>query len=444
MKMADPIIQLVDIIRKKLEDDPDISNPKLLGHLEKIISEDSNLNASLSKKITQTNRESSTGYQTLIEGGRVNIGGLSITLPESGKIDTALESVLQKFQSNLFLQEDLKQHTVSEGDEPFPKKILFLSANPRDEVSPYKEKEMSEVEDALYRAEKARFKKSKSAPVFEALIDKPNVRAADLSQTLSAIEPHIIHISGREKGIGNLIFENHSENKETKNSNQLLGELFQLLSTNTQCVILNGCYLEDQAMAIVRHIDCLIAISQDLEEKTSISFLVELYYHLGLGIPTRKAFQVSRNRLLRGNLDEYQLPIILEKEKETERRELEKALVDCNKKIEQDPNKSTLWIQSGNILKKLERFSEADEAYEKASSLDTENYLLRIKQGDALEEAGKYNQALIAYDQALVLEEKDYKIWLKRGRTLAKSKKYREALESYKNALALKPLPPDH
>ena len=96
--------------------------------------------------------------------------------------------------------------------------------------------------------------------------------------------PHIIHISGREKGIGNLIFENHSENKETKNSNQLLGELFQLLSTNTQCVILNGCYLEDQAMAIVRHIDCLIAISQDLEEKTSISFLVELYYHLGLGI----------------------------------------------------------------------------------------------------------------------------------------------------------------
>jgi len=164
----------------------------------------------------------------------------------------------------------------------------------------------------------------------------------------------------------------------------------------------------------------------------------------GLGLTIRQAFQVSRNRFLRENLDECQLPIILEKEKEAERRELEKALVYCDNKIEQDPNKSTLWIQRGNILKKLERFTEADKAYEKASLLDPKNYLLRTKQGDALEEVGKYDQALIAYNKALDLEEKDYKVWLKKGRTLAKSKKYGEALESYKNALALKPLPPDH
>ncbi len=197
-------------------------------------------------------------------------------------------------------------------------------------------------------------------------------------------------------------------------------------------------------MEIVRHIDYLIAMSQDSEERISINFLVEFYYHLGLGLQIKQAFQVSRNRFLRENFDECQLPIILEKEKEAERRELEKALVDCSKKIEEEPNKSILWIQRGNILKQLERSTEADEAYEKASLLDPTNYIPRTKQGDALEKVGKYDQALIAYDKALDLEEKDYKVWWKKGRTLAKSKKYREALESYQNALALKPLPPDH
>ncbi len=324
------------------------------------------------------------------------------------------------------------------------RRILLLSANPQKTESPHRRKEIEEIENALNRATVARLKEGKGDPVFEPLIDKPYVKASDLSQALSTIEPYIIYISGRETGISNLIFENRSENKEAEKSNKLLEELFQLLSTNTQCVILNGCYLEDQAMAIVRHIDFLIAISQDLEEKISISFLVEFYYHLGLGLPIKQAFQVSRNRFLRENIDEYQLPIILEKEKESERRELEKALVDCNKRIEQEPNKSASWIQRGNILKQLERFTEADEAYEKASLLDPKNYFPREKQGDALEKVGKYDQALIAYDKALVLEEKDYKVWWKKGRTLAKSKKYREALESYQNALALKPLPPDH
>ena len=164
------------------------------------------------------------------------------------------------------------------------RKILLLSANPQKTESKHRRKEVEEIENALNRATVARLRDGKGDPIFDPLLDKPYVKASDLSQALSTIEPYIIYISGREKGIGNLIFENYSENKETKNPNQLLGELFQLLSTNTQCVILNGCYLEDQAMAIVRHIDYLIAISQDLEEKISISFLVEFYYHLGLGL----------------------------------------------------------------------------------------------------------------------------------------------------------------
>jgi tetratricopeptide (TPR) repeat protein len=219
-----------------------------------------------------------------------------------------------------------------------------------------------------------------------------------------------------------------------KNPEKLIAELFRLHSKSIKCIILNGCYSEVQAREIVQHIDFVIGINQDLEHTNVISFLNEFYYHLGSGRTIRDSYDAGYNLLQRQGLEDINLlPTLLEKYHEIKRRELEK----CDKKIEKNPTNVELWKKRASLLELLGCAEEANEAYEKASSLAPDDYKIRAEQGDALERSGKHEKAANVYDKALELEPEDYKVWWKKGKALVKVKKYDEARESYDIAVAL-------
>ncbi len=313
------------------------------------------------------------------------------------------------------------------------KRILLLSANPENPETRRRRKETKEIRNALKRA--------KHGTLCE-LHDRPEIDAAELSQELTTIEPDIIDISGFDNGIECLTLtleKNVKKNESTELERlKLIAEVFKLNSKSIKCIILNGCYSEEQAREIVQHIDFVIGISRDIEDDRVIKFLSEFYYQLGSERTIIDSYDISCNYLRRTGLEDINLlPTLLDKYKERKRRELEEKLGVCDKEIEKNPNNVELWKKRGSLLKELGRAEEANEAYEQASSLAPNDYKIRAEQGDALEQLEKYEEAVNAYDKALELEQEDYKVWWKKGQALVEGEKYDEAVEPYNKAVAL-------
>jgi tetratricopeptide (TPR) repeat protein len=315
------------------------------------------------------------------------------------------------------------------------KKILMLSANPEDVETAFRRAQVRKIREALSRA--------KLSYQFE-LQNRTDIAADELSQVLSEIKPYIIDIYGCKNGIENLILQDELIDKIPKKLEELIFKLFKLHSKGLECVILNGCYLEEQAREIIQHIEFVIGISQNLSEDKILKFLNEFYYHLGTGRSIGDSYEAGCYCLRQKGLDDTQLPILLNKFHERKNKELDEKIKSCEKEIEKNKNDISLWIMKANLLKDLGHHKEADEVYEIVSSLEPENYKIRAEQGDTLEKIGKHEEAVNAYNKALELEEKDYKIWWKKGKALAEGKKYNEAIKSYKIAVELEPPLPDN
>ncbi len=60
-----------------------------------------------------------------------------------------------------------------------------------------------------------------------------------------------------------------------------MAQLFELCSDHVHCVVLNACYSEPQARAIVRHIDYVIGMKQAIGDESAIKFSVGFYDALG-------------------------------------------------------------------------------------------------------------------------------------------------------------------
>jgi tetratricopeptide (TPR) repeat protein len=316
------------------------------------------------------------------------------------------------------------------------KKILLLSANPENTTASRKRTGIKEIRDALKRANHGQLLD---------IQERLETSAFDISQSLSELEPYIVNISGCEDGIEGLILDGiHNNNNTLVDSKEtLIANLFQNHSNNIECIVLNSCYLEKQAKEIIRYIDFVIGIDRNLEDKVVVAFLAEFYYQLGSKRTITNSYRQSRNLLERIGTNPDWLPILLNKQDEIRRNDLERDLTLCNLAIDNNRNNVELWAEKANLLTQLDRPDEADEAYEQASLLQPKNPEFKTKQGDLLEKFGNHEGAIVAYDKALELEEEDYRVWWKKGQALVGIKKYFEAEQSYYRAVALKPPSPD-
>jgi tetratricopeptide (TPR) repeat protein len=349
----------------------------------------------------QDNRDGSRGYQTHVEGNA--------------------------YIGNNYFSSDQKNAT--------PKKILLLSAHPQASEAPYRKQEVKEIRKAIKRA--------KHGNLIE-IEDRREIEATDFSQELSTIEPYVIDIFGADTGIERLVLETPARHSQRGNE-ELIADFFRLYSKSVECVIFNRCYLESQAREIVKHVKFVIGINCNLENAMAIEFLNEFYYQLGSSRTIKDSYDFGRNRLeSKGFKDLHLLPVLLDRDYEKWRKGLENKLKSCNTQIQLNENSPELWKEKAELLRDLGHPTEADQAYEKASSLDPRNYKIRTEQGDASEKLGNYEKAVNAYNKALELEEQDYTVWWKKGKALSNAKRYSDAQKPYEYALMLEPPPPDN
>lgn len=166
------------------------------------------------------------------------------------------------------------------------KKILILSCNPHDTARLRLNEEVREIEEGLLR--------SKYRDYF-LIYSRLAVRLRDFRRALLDYEPQIVHFCGHGEESGLMV--------EDKNGNAILftqdavARLFECFTNHVECVLLNACYSEKQAEAIVCHINYVIGMQQAIGDKAAIEFSVGFYDALGAGKTVEEAFKFGCNAI---------------------------------------------------------------------------------------------------------------------------------------------------
>jgi hypothetical protein len=188
-----------------------------------------------------------------------------------------------------------------EKNEVSLKKILVLSANPKNTPKRRLNEVVREIEEGLQLSKhRAQFKiKSKWA-----------IRFRELRRHILDFEPQIVHFCGYGKKEG-LVVENEGGNAVFL-STKALYELFELFSKHVECVILSACYSEPQANVISKHIDYVIGMRSKVKDKTAIEFAVGFYDALGAGKSVEEAFKFGRTaiRAVFPDIPDHLLPVL--------------------------------------------------------------------------------------------------------------------------------------
>ncbi len=180
------------------------------------------------------------------------------------------------------------------------KKILILSANPKNTSSLRLDEEVREIQLGLERARKRE--------QFE-IISKWALRSDDLRRALLDYEPEIVHFSGHGMGNQGLILENNFGDMQLVSA-ESLANLFKLFKNKVECVFLNACYSEVQAEAIHNYISCVVGMSQEIGDRAAIKFAVGFYDALGAGRIYQDAFEFGCNSINLAGIPEVSTPIL--------------------------------------------------------------------------------------------------------------------------------------
>lgn len=180
------------------------------------------------------------------------------------------------------------------------KKILILSANPKNTNQLRLDEEVREIKAAL--------KLSENREEFE-IVTESALRVNDLRRSLLDNLPHIVHFCGHGWGSDGLLLENKLGEMQLVSSESLAG-LFELFEDRVECVVFNACYSEVQAEAIFQHIDCVIGMSQTIGDKAAIEFATGFYDALAAGRSYRDSFDFARGAIDLQGIPESKTPQI--------------------------------------------------------------------------------------------------------------------------------------
>jgi hypothetical protein len=169
------------------------------------------------------------------------------------------------------------------------KTILILAANPENTSRLRLDREVREISDGLRRSRyRNRFQ----------IEQQWAVQPRGIQRAMLELKPQIVHFCGHGEGESGLVFQDALG--ETKLvSSEALANLFRLFTDRVECVLLNACYAEAQADAIVQHINYVIGMKQAVRDDVAIAFAAGFYEGLGNGLSIEAAFEQGQQAIQR-------------------------------------------------------------------------------------------------------------------------------------------------
>ena len=186
---------------------------------------------------------------------------------------------------------------------PRIRSVLILAANPEDQELIRTDREYAAIKQALSRPAKGK--------EIELCLPELALSAGRLIETLlGAEEPSIVHFSGHGGGAEGLYFEDAQGNSEPASAGALAA-VFRQFAHCVQVVVLNACFSEPQAEAIVQHIDHVIGTRQDIGDDTATAFSTGFYQALAAGRSIEDAFQLGCAQIQMAGIPEHLIPVLM-------------------------------------------------------------------------------------------------------------------------------------
>jgi CHAT domain len=178
--------------------------------------------------------------------------------------------------------------------------ILILAASPLDQAKLSLDIEAREIEEGLKRSQyRDQFHIKKQSAV----------RIEDLRRLLLDTEPQIVHFCGHGSGEEGLAFEDEQRKTQLISTDSLVN-LFELFAGKIECIVLNACYSEIQAKAIIQHVGYIIGMNKAIGDKSAIKFSIGFYDALGAGRSFEEAFKFGCNAIQSEGIPEYLTPVL--------------------------------------------------------------------------------------------------------------------------------------
>lgn len=172
------------------------------------------------------------------------------------------------------------------------KKILILASNPKGTSVLDLDREIRNIREGLRRSE--------NREQFQ-IEQRGATRVEDLRQGLLETKPTIVHFCGHGSGEQGLLLEDNSGEPYFASTEALSG-LFEITADPNahipiSCVLLNACYSEIQAKAIVQHVNYVIGMQKEIRDDLAIAFTQGFYDGLGAGQSIELAYQLGCNAI---------------------------------------------------------------------------------------------------------------------------------------------------
>ena len=179
------------------------------------------------------------------------------------------------------------------------RKILILAANPQNTGNLRLDAEVREIQEGL--------KRSAGRDRFE-IISQWAVQTDDLRRALLEYDPHIVHFSGHGGGEQGLVLDD-GKGRAKLVSGRALSRLFKQFP-RIECVLLNACYSEVQANALVAHAPYVIGMNQAIGDDAAVKFAMGFYDALGYGRTYPEAFEFGLSAIDLEDIPETATPVL--------------------------------------------------------------------------------------------------------------------------------------
>ena len=189
------------------------------------------------------------------------------------------------------------------GDRPKSqtRTILFLAASPADRPRLRLDEEARIITTALQR--------SNYGDRFE-LKQHWAVRPEDLHFLLPQHNPQIVYFCCHGEANG-LALDNGSSKSQLVPTKAIVDHLSRFPSI--ECVVLNSCYSDSQAEAIVQHVPYVIGMSSAILDTAALKFAQGFYNALGADRSYEAAYENGKDAIALEGIPQSQIPILKQK-----------------------------------------------------------------------------------------------------------------------------------
>lgn len=176
--------------------------------------------------------------------------------------------------------------------------VLFLAANPLDQQQLRLDEEVRSIAETI--------RKSKHRDVVKLHSCWAN-RPPDVLQAINEFDPTIVHFSGHGSDQDEIVFQDdHGKTKLV--SKEAIVQTMIACSGSIRLVFFNTCYSNNQAEAVVKHVDAAIGMNTSVGDDAARIFASQFYSGVGFGHSVEKAFQQAKALLMMESIPEENTP----------------------------------------------------------------------------------------------------------------------------------------